>query len=684
MNTNISWNTPKFDNYKTYESIQKDVFELWDLISVNDRLPLDNLDEPKEVEQTVNNLLGEVRSKFEKLQGNYDDDYKTECGLAIQIIKSCDGSDTFFNTVDKIEYYSSNLKWALRDYIKDIMNAERGYEDVIDNLKSSAIKTIKRYTELNQVPFNTTIGETHKYYNNLITQWKSNPCLEMLWADRDYHNLSWEGDKTAFYTLFILAKNTFVELIQKFEDPYSITMALHAIDSEITVEIWSFLVANAKTAFDNKGTWDHNELLLPLLMHHTDFKLSVLINSYNINTTSNQSKLDEIKQRLDELVTFIIHTLFNVQPLGTLRWILYQLRDLRNDEIIVTIDKSDGELPKTYSYLKSKFILSFSSLFDYSDINSSETKLVTWSDSLDYEEWFAHVFLSLYIETRLSSNADAEPSIQQLKVFEISNDFFSRWYFDIKNWYCDEGLLFRKESSDFSHYDDNFSFKKDKYYFLSYLLFVSIKHNKSLDIWNKLLLSSDLFLDILEYQKYRDSNWNFDNHSHSRYALSLLSIVGLNLITLLANDKNELALYVYNSFYQMVFKAFESDTISKKYFSAIKLLSFLRLNAEIDDDSNFKNLNQSYPSIEDYLYDFQPHDIEFFEILYFLKDNGLKSDFLSLLVAGKINVNINQKVSSLNKMIEIDKKRFTFSNEFKNFLSSLGVLTDLTSSNQHL
>ncbi|MFP3571418.1 hypothetical protein, partial [Paraburkholderia sp. SIMBA_030] len=76
--------------------------------------PLDNLDEPKEVEQTVNNLLGEVRSKFEKLQGNYDDDYKTECGLASQIIKSCDGSDTFFNTVDKIEYYSSNLKWALR------------------------------------------------------------------------------------------------------------------------------------------------------------------------------------------------------------------------------------------------------------------------------------------------------------------------------------------------------------------------------------------------------------------------------------------------------------------------------------------------------------------------------------------------------------------------------------------
>ncbi|MDP4545792.1 hypothetical protein Q8P09_11975 [Psychrobacter faecalis] len=672
MNNILSWNTPNRLDYRSYQKKQDSIFKLWDLIYDNNAINSIFSDTLVEKEDSFSIFFEQIKSKLETLYGRYDDDYITECGLAIQIIKSCNGSDDFFTTIDKFEYYSRDLKWILRDYIKKINKNEQKYESLIENLKASSLKAVNSYIEQAEVPLNTSIGEIHKYYSNSIIEWQKSPSLDTLWNDRDFQNLSWEGNKTAFYTLFILDKKAFIDVIQGFKDPYSCKMALHAIDNELSVGDWRYLVENTQPVFHKDGTWDKTKIVLPLLMYFYDFKLSMFISSFNLNIRSNQSELDYIKQTLDELVDYIVKVLWNVSYKGTFRWVLYKFKELRNNEIIEKLERFDDQLPKVQDYLNSRLILEFSTLFTCFINDESSNQLITWSEPLSYEEWFAHVFLGLHIESRASKNIDTEELIKNSSLLRISEDFFYKWYFDIENWYSKKGLKFRQESSDFAYYGNKFDFRNDKYYFLSYLLFITIKGTKTVKLWNNLLLSSDLFLDILKYQTYRDSNWDFDNHSHSRYALGILNIIGLNLVMLLAKDNNELSKSIYNSLYQLLFRAFESDTISELYFSMIKLLSFLRLDSQNRNESDFKILNNVTPSIEGFLYDLQPHDREFFEIIYFLNLNGFSE---SAITSAINNINVKLQVDSFNKMIEIDNRRYTFENYFIQFLKTLEKLS---------
>lgn len=668
MNNIISWNIPNRLDYQSYQKKQDSIFKLWDLIYENDAITSIFSNRLVETEDSFSIFFEQIKSKLETLYGRYDDDYITECGLAIQIIKSCNGSHNFFTTIDRFEYYSRDLKWILRDYIKKINKNEEKYEGLIEKLKTSSLKTVNSYIEQAKVPLNTSINEINKHYLNSIIEWQKSPSLDTLWSDRDFQNLSWEGNKTAFYTLFTLDKKLFIDVIQEFKDPYSCKMALHAIDNELSVGDWRYLVENTQPAFHKDGTWNETKIVLPLLMYFYDFKLSVFINSFNLNMKSSQSELDSIKQTLDGLVDYIVKVLWNVSCSGTFRWVLYKFKELRTNEIIEKLERSDDQLPKVQDYLNSRLILEFNTLFTDFINNESSNELVKWSEPLNYEEWFAHAFLGLHIESRASKNIDTEELVKNSSLLRISEDFFSKWYFNINNWYSEKGLKFRQESSDFAYYGNKFDFKNDKYYFLSYLLFITIKETKTVELWNNLLLSSDLFLDILKYQTYRDSNWDFDNHSHSRYALGILNIIGLNLTMLLANDNNELSKSIYSSFYQLLFRAFESDTISELYFSAIKLLSFLRLDSQDRDNSDFKILNNSTPRIKDFLYDLQPCDREFFELLYFLNLNGLSNEAIVLVVD---NLNVKLKIDSFNKMIEIDNKRYNFANDFIKFLRIL-------------
>ena len=83
-------------------------------------------------------------------------------------------------------------------------------------------------------------------------------------------------------------------------------MALHAIDNELSVGDWKYLVESTQSAFHTDGTWDRTKIVLPLLMYFYEFRLSIFINSFSLNMGSSQSELDTIKQTLDELVDYII------------------------------------------------------------------------------------------------------------------------------------------------------------------------------------------------------------------------------------------------------------------------------------------------------------------------------------------------------------------------------------------
>ena len=180
-----------------------------------------------------------------------------------------------------------------------------------------------------------------------------------------------------------------------------------------------------------------------------------------------------------------------------------------------------------------------------------------------------------------------------------------------------------------------------------------------------------MFLDILKYSKYRDADYVFDNHSEARYTLSLISIVGLNLTMFLANDNNFLAKEVYSSFYDFTVRCFESDTINEQYFSIIKLLGFLRLNSESSPNSNFKILSDALPNIEEILFNLKPYNKYFFELIYFLSLNGISNDNLKSILSENSSLDFDKQIAIFNKMIRIDKKRYSFSEEFNRFMLNL-------------
>lgn len=499
----------------------------------------------------------------------------------------------------------------MRDYIKKISIQPTKYQELLDQLKQSALSTIESYIVERKVKLMTTRSEVNIHYLNVIREWEKDANLEKIWDDRDYHNLSWEGNRTAFYVLFTLDKDEFIRVIQKFQDPYSLKMAIHSVESELNIKTWKYFFEKANDAFDINGTWDKNNLLLPVLMYVSDFKLSSLMQRFNVNMNTTQGELDLIQQKLDKLVEYILNTTSNKSNLGTFRWILYKFKELRSNEIINIFDQKEQELPKTYVYLNSKFILDYSHQFIMAvNHDGKQHQLRKWSNPLDYEEWFFHTFLGLCIEEQTSESEifDIEPTIKNLQIIKISKEFFYKWNFNTSNWYGVKGDLFREETSNFKYYSNKFEFKNDKFYYLAFLLFINIKTTQSLELWNNLLLSGDLFLDILKYSKYRDADYVFDNHSEARYTLSLISIVGLNLTMFLANDNNFLAKEVYSSFYDFTVRCFESDTINEQYFSIIKLLGFLRLNSESSPNSNFKILSDALPNIEEILFNLKPYN----------------------------------------------------------------------------
>ncbi|MEC5211469.1 hypothetical protein RCH20_002558 [Psychrobacter sp. PL15] len=85
MNNIISWNIPNRLDYQSYQKKQDSIFKLWDLIYENDAITSIFSNRLVETEDSFSIFFEQIKSKLETLYGRYDDDYITECGLAIQM-----------------------------------------------------------------------------------------------------------------------------------------------------------------------------------------------------------------------------------------------------------------------------------------------------------------------------------------------------------------------------------------------------------------------------------------------------------------------------------------------------------------------------------------------------------------------------------------------------------------------
>lgn len=264
MKNDFSWDRPHHSSYNSFITKQNKIFNLWEDIFTSKRLSDILRSESHIITKEILQVISDdSTNQIEKLYSSNNDEFIKECCIAIQLIKSCDGSEKFFRIVDNFEYYSSNLKWIIRDYIKKINSKSTEFEELIYQLKQSAIATIEGYIFDKEVKLTTTLPEENADYLHVITQWEKESNLEKIWDDRDYHNLSWEGNKTAFYVLFVTDTDEFIKIIQGFQDPYSLKMAIHAVESELNIKTWEYFFEKANNAFDINGTWDENNLLIP-------------------------------------------------------------------------------------------------------------------------------------------------------------------------------------------------------------------------------------------------------------------------------------------------------------------------------------------------------------------------------------------------------------------------------------
>lgn len=645
------------DNYRDLQ-LQHDILQYIDDINIDM-----NTFSSEEVDyDTVDTIKKQIRNItiVKSLDGTQNK--VLEYMLAVALIKASVCAEEFFIKLDQIERHFSTLKWRLHELVKIMAHSadKQKYKVYLEALQNLSEIAVQEYIE-NGVPiYNCLTADVDTHYQEAVKAWQNENDITFLWGNRGFNifNLDYEGERTAFYTLYILNQSKYVELIQKFKDPFSSQMALYSIKSELDdIYQWQELVNKVENAFDNKGNWDNAKLLLPLLMEIADGELKSFESSFNLNIYSSQEEVDSVIAKINSIIEFIVSNLISKSSKGTLRWMLYKIKDSRNFEVMQEVKIRKGKLPDIHNYIYSKYIDSFC---DQVGLNSKDLA-ITWKNELDYEHLCFNLF-QMYSEYTKKTESNIK-----------NKDFFTAWSFDAETWYGDKGNKFRKSLQYLYVFDDQIGFIDDKYRLLAFLLFKNIQNKDSLEDWYKLLLSTDLFLDILKYSK--DEKFGFDNRTSARESLRLISRIGLDLLLILINQKDDKSILVHDTLFSFYFKCLERDFSPNFYFECIKLLALLRVYVKIDTDkdSMYTILNAAQFELKDYLNVLQPYNMMYAKLVHFLNTNGLDKKYF--IEETHIKAQMQSQVDILETMLNLQDRHYEISSQI------LDVMRDILDCN---
>ena len=646
------------DNYQDLQ-LQEYILKYFDDININMKIFLS-----EEINyDSIDGILEQIKNIAITISLDSEQNDILEYMLAVALIKASVSTEEFFIKLDKIERHFNSLKWRLHEVVKIMAYSgekTQKYKIYLDMLQNLSETEVQGYVK-NSIPIYNRLSEgADLHYQQNKDVWKDNRDITFLWGDTglNHFNLEFEGTRTAFYILYILNESKYIELIQKFSDPYSCRMALNAISLELDDSTqWVKIVKNVDDAFNKEGVWDASKLVLPLLMEIADDKLKSFESSFDLNIYSSQEDVDDVIAKINPIIEFILSNLILKSPKGTLRWMLYKIKDSRNFEVMQEVKIRKGRLPDINGYIFSKYIDVFC---DKSGLNSQDIE-ITWNDLLDYEDLFCNL-LRIY------------PEYNKKKESDINKDFFKSWSFNTKTWYSDTGNEFRKKLKYLYVSDDQIGFIEDKYRLLAFLLFKNIRNKNSLEDWYKLLSSSDLFLDILKYSKNEKAKLGFDNSMISRDSLHLIARIGLDLLLILINQKDDKAVLVHDTLFSFYFKCLERDFLPDFYFECIKLLALLRVYVKIDveEDSMYKVLNLAQFDLKNYLNALQPYNMMYAKFVHFLNIRGLNKKYF--IEEKSIKVQMQSQIDILDKMISLRDRHYKISSNI------IDVMRDLVGS----
>ena len=658
---NLNWNFTRRRHEKSHLEKKLDkIYDKWSTIEqffsnfpIYTNLELNNLESIKKQLFDKSSIL-----KFDLVDHN---DFEIDCIIAIILILQCDGSSKIFKILDDSKEYM--IGWAIEYYVEKLaLNRDK---KLINNLSNSAMITIENYISEQIIPLNTNRKEPNLYYKNIIKKWSKNKNLYFLWNDRESENIYWEGRKSAFYVLYLLDFNNLIQLIKKINNPYSYRMALDSIFDIISIDNWQYFVNGIESSTDENDEWNSNNLSLPLLIELAHRKIRYFESVYNLNLNSSQQEIDHAIKIINPIIEYVIDTLINKDKIILLRWVLFQFKVTRFNDIDKKLEEKTTIHLEMSNYIVSKIILDFCEKFDWNIHIFKEKTLANWNDKLPYEDWYIHTLLSISIYKKKYTL-----SPDNLKIVQ---DFFSKWKFSQKNWYEKEGNIFRSSLESFRYFEDNSLIQHHKYFFISYLLFISIKDDDSITSWKNLLISSDLFFDILKYKKYGDIESScFNDYSTSRDALNTFCVIGLNLVIILAENNHRHLSFVYESVYHLLFRTLKSDLIpSNLYINCIKYLSFFRVYKLIRDiePDPFTNTN---PKLERYFSDLALQKTYLLDLINFLLLNKIDKTKFKEIVNSIPDFNINKYIQNIEELKKMKAKNYDINlsgmNEIKNLL----------------
>lgn len=651
---NLNWNFTKRRHEKSdFEKKLDKIYDKWPIIErffsnfpIYTNLDLNNLESIKKQLLDKSSIL-----KIDLVDHN---DFQIDCIIAIILILQCDGSSKIFKILDDSKNYM--IDWAIKDYVEKLALNRNRNKKLINNLSRSATLTIENYISEQIIPLNTNRKEPNLYF---------------LWNDRELENIYREERKSAFYVLYLLDFNNLVQLIKKINNPYSYRMALDSISNIISIDNWQYFVNGIESSTDENEEWNSNNLSLPLLIELAYRKIRYFEVVYKLNLNSSQQEIDHAIKIINPIIECVIDTLINKDKIILLRWVLFlfqfqfQFKVHRINDIYKKLEEKKNTPHEMSNYIISKIILDFCEKFNWDNHIFKEKTLANWNDKFPYEDWYIHTLLSISIY-----NKKYTLSPDNLKIVQ---DFFSKWKFSQKNWYEKEGNIFRSSLKSFRYFEDNSLTNHDKHFFISYLLFISIKDDDSITSWKNLLISSDLFFDILKYKKNGDiESSSFNDYSTSRNALNTFCVIGLNLVIILAENNHRHLSFVYESVYHLLFRSLKSDLIPPNlYFNCIKHLSFFRaykLIRDIEPDP-FANTN---PKLERYFSDLCLQKTYLLDLINFLLLNKIDKTKFKEIVNSISDFNIKEYIQNIEELKKMKAKNYDINlsgmNEIKNLL----------------
>lgn len=654
MKNNLDWSPVPFHSMNdNNEIIQQTIFQNWKtnrnkFQSIEIKYNIDSVaDFKKDIAKQL--FVHDIKSTAPNIE-----DPEFSYYLALIFIEKCDGTCDFFELLENLEYKTLHLDYIFEDYI-ELLGEVQDTEDIKQNLINSAKLMIEKYIE-SGILF-TNREHIQKSYQNHKKHWQSNRnSIYSIWSDRDFDNFYWESRKTAFSVLYILDKNSFIELVQKFTNLVDVKIAIETIFDIVSIQDWKYFVKKSKLGFNKKGNLIKSNLLSVMLFELAYDKLSRLINSYHVNIYTTQEEIDSISAKIDEITQFIIEVLKNKNEIGLLRWVIYLLRDSNNIEITGSIQVDGENMPSLHNLAKSKLILNFIKNFDLEKyIQNTNFNVIGWDNPENYEDWYFHILYGIYISSLADDNLIPESASQ------ISTNFFNKWYLNTKTWYQNEGEQFRNGMKFFVFMGDRFDFKFNGYYYLAYLLYVSLYHN-NVECWKKLLLTADLFFDIQDFFTYMDKNsFDFDNKKESGHGLALFARMGVHLVLILSLKKNQNFDFIYNSVFDLLSRGVYNELESKFFCDGFRVLLFYKIYNDIKDNEPIEMLDllrESTPNTEDFFYHLKNNALEFIKLLNVLIANNVNENAI-LHALSRIDVSeLLTIIHTAEKLSKLDSQRY--------------------------